>query len=134
MASSTTTITKKPLKILEVPLSKFKEEVIPHHQKIFTEYKALVQTVPILKLLRCIILICMNFQLIASDNIDQLRIEIRNKKRTVRQLNDLSFELDTLRAQVEDKDLDVFDSKTVSLRKLILSLTNGYSGKLTILL
>lgn len=47
----------------------------------------------------------------------------------MRQLNDLSYELDTLRAQVEDKDLDVFDSRTVSLRKIILNLSNNYSGK-----
>lgn len=67
-------------------------------------------------------------QLIAANDVAQLDKEIRIKKRTVRQLNDLSYELDTLRAQVEDKDLDVFDSRTVSLRKIILNLSNGYSG------
>lgn len=32
--------TKQPLKYVEIPLSKFSEEVVPHHQKIFEQYKA----------------------------------------------------------------------------------------------
>lgn len=39
------------------------------------------------------------------------------------------YELDTLRTQVEDENLDNFDAKTVSLRKIILNLISGYSGK-----
>lgn len=38
------------------------------------------------------------------------------------------YELDTLRTQVEDADLDKFDNKTLSLRKIILGLINGYLG------
>lgn len=38
------------------------------------------------------------------------------------------YELDTLRTQVKDDDLDHFDSKTLSLRKLIITLINGYLG------
>lgn len=38
------------------------------------------------------------------------------------------YELDTLRTQVDNEDLDKFDIKTLSLRKIILSLINGYSG------
>lgn len=38
------------------------------------------------------------------------------------------YELDTLRTQVEDADLDKFDNKTLSLRKIILNLINGYLG------
>lgn len=38
------------------------------------------------------------------------------------------YELDTLRTQVEDADLDKFDSKTLSLRKIIINLINGYLG------
>lgn len=36
------------------------------------------------------------------------------------------YELDTLRTQVDDEDLDEFDSKTLSLRKIILTLISGY--------
>ncbi|CAH1155744.1 unnamed protein product [Phaedon cochleariae] len=37
------------------------------------------------------------------------------------------YELDTLRTQVEDEDLDKFDSKTLSLRKILINLVSGYS-------
>lgn len=60
--------------------------------------------------------------------MNQLKREIKEKKRTVKQLRDLMYELDTLRAQVEDEDLDKFDIKTLSLRKIILNLINGYTG------
>lgn len=45
MSSSNTPIKKQSLKVLEVPLNKFREEVIPHHQQVFAEYKVLVQKV-----------------------------------------------------------------------------------------
>lgn len=45
MSSPNSSITKQPLKVIEVPLSKFSEEVIPHYQKVFEEYKAHMQTV-----------------------------------------------------------------------------------------
>lgn len=38
------------------------------------------------------------------------------------------YELETLRTQVEDEDLDKFDSKTVALRKIIIHLIQGYTG------
>lgn len=66
--------------------------------------------------------------MIAINNIQQLQREIKDKKRTIKQLRDLMYELDTLRTQVEDADLDKFDNKTLSLRKIILTLINGYMG------
>lgn len=41
------TIIKQPLKVVEIPLNKFSEEVIPHHQKMFEQYKISVQKVNI---------------------------------------------------------------------------------------
>lgn len=35
-------IIKQPLKLVEIPLNKFFEEVIPHHQKLLDEHKAIV--------------------------------------------------------------------------------------------
>lgn len=55
--------------------------------------------------------------------------DVKDKKRTIKQLRDLMYELDTLRTQVQDVDLDKFDGKTLSLRKLILNLINEYLGK-----
>ncbi|KAJ8962977.1 hypothetical protein NQ314_005694 [Rhamnusium bicolor] len=102
-------IIKQPLKYIEVPLNKFTEEVIPHHQKIYEQYKTTIQ------------------KLVQVNNEEQLKREVKDKKRTIKQLRDLMYELDTLRAQVEDVDLDKFDIKTLSLRKIILNLINGYS-------
>lgn len=39
------TIIKQPLKVVEIPLNKFTEEVIPHHQKMYDQYKVAVQKV-----------------------------------------------------------------------------------------
>ncbi|KAL1518000.1 hypothetical protein ABEB36_001690 [Hypothenemus hampei] len=101
-------IIKQPLKFLEIPLNKFSQEVIPHHQKIFEQHKAYIH------------------KLIAVNDIMQLQKEIKDKKRAVKQLRDLLYELDTLRTQVEDNDLDSFDTKTMSLRTGILKLTRAY--------
>lgn len=40
-------IIKQPLKFVEIPLSKFSEEVIPHHQSLYDQYKFSVQKVKI---------------------------------------------------------------------------------------
>ncbi|CAH1970370.1 unnamed protein product [Acanthoscelides obtectus] len=100
---------KQPMKVLEVPLNKFSDEVVPHHQNVFEQYKGGIQ------------------KLVALNNTKQLKKEIKEKKRTVKQLRDLMYELDTLRTQVEDEDLDKFDIKTLSLRKIIINLINGYT-------
>lgn len=47
---SSSHVTKQPLRVVEVPLRKFSEEVIPHHQQVFTEYKTIVQKVAIFPL------------------------------------------------------------------------------------
>lgn len=42
MSILNTSVTKQPLKLIEVPLNKFSEEVIPHHQNIYEQHKNLV--------------------------------------------------------------------------------------------
>lgn len=54
--------------------------------------------------------------------------EIKDKKRLIKQLRDLLYELDTLRTQVEDNDLDAFDTRTMPLRTSILKLAKAYQG------
>jgi len=61
-----------------------------------------------------------------ANDTKQLQKEIKDKKRAIKQLRDLLYELDTLRTQVEDEDLDGFDIKTMPLRSNILKLTRGY--------
>lgn len=67
-------------------------------------------------------------KLIQTKNIQQLNLEIKDKKRIVRQLKDLQYELETMRTQVEDCDLDTFDRKTFALRKVIVSLIKDYAA------
>lgn len=57
-----------------------------------------------------------------------MKSECVSIKRVIAQLKSLLYELDTLRAQVEDQDLDKFDVKTVSLRKNILQIIAEYTG------
>jgi len=101
-------IIKQPLRMLEIPLSKFSDEVIPYHQKVLEDHKTYIH------------------KLIALNNVDQLSKEIKEKKRMVKQLRDLLYELDTLRTQVEDHDLDTFDTKTMQIRSSFLKLTKAY--------
>lgn len=44
-SSKNAMIAKQSLKVIEVPLNKFSEEVIPHHQQAFADYKTLIQEV-----------------------------------------------------------------------------------------
>lgn len=55
---------------------------------------------------------------------------LKEKKKVSRQIKDLMYELDTLRTQVQDVDLDKFDVKTLALRKTLLKLISGYAGNL----
>lgn len=124
-------IKKQPLKVLEVPLSKFSEEVIPHYQKTLEIHKPNIHKVRtnLCRIIIAIVLIiCALKKLIAACDVNELNREVRNKRKTIRQLKDLLYELDTLRAQVEDEDLDVFDTKTLSLRKQILGLVSEFQG------
>lgn len=105
---SSPSIIKQPLRNLEIPLSKFSEEVIPHHQKILEQHKNYIN------------------KLISVGNVEQLSREIIDKKRVIKQLRDLLYELDTLRTQVDDSDLDSFDNRTMPLRTSILKLTKTY--------
>jgi syntaxin 17 len=109
MSVLNTSITKQPLKLIEVPLNKFSEEVIPHHQSIFEQHRTCV------------------LKLMSKNNIQIVQQEIKSKKRVIKQLKDLMYELDTLRTQVEDVDLDKFDTKTLSFRKIIITLISGYT-------
>ncbi|XP_050295770.1 syntaxin-17 [Anthonomus grandis grandis] len=109
MASiSSPSIIKQPLKFIKVPLEKFSDEVIPHHQRILEQHKAFIQ------------------KLIAANDVRQLTKEVKDKKRTIKQLRDLLYELDTLRTQVQDNDLDAFDTHTMPLRSNILKITKAY--------
>lgn len=67
-------------------------------------------------------------QYILVNGVPHLIREVREKKRTVRQIKDLMYELDTLRAQVEDEDLDKFDTQTLSLRRTLLSFVTCYTN------
>lgn len=98
---------KKPFKLVEIPVNNFKEIAIPHHLKLLADYKEIVQN--------------------DIKDSNKMKSECVSIKRVIAQLKSLLYELDTLRAQVEDQDLDKFDVKTVSLRKNILQIISEYT-------
>ncbi|CAH0554029.1 unnamed protein product [Brassicogethes aeneus] len=106
---ATTAIQKQPFRIIEIPLTKFSDEVIPHHENALEQYKEQMR------------------KIISLNDATQIKREIKDKKRAVKQLRDLMYELDTLRTQVDDPDLDKFDVKTLSMRKTLLKLITGYN-------
>ncbi|XP_018325419.1 syntaxin-17 [Agrilus planipennis] len=109
MSSLNTLSSKQPFKFVEIPLNKFTNEAIPHHKEVFKRQRNVIR------------------ELIAVSNYKQTEREIQENKRIVQQLRHLMYELDTLRTQVQDSDLDKFDSVTLSLRKDIITIICNYT-------
>lgn len=104
------TIPKQSFKLIEIHINKFYEEAIPHHKNLFETHKLTAH------------------KLSTSGNVTQLSKEVKAKKRVVKQLKDLLYELDTLRTQVDDVDLDKFDDKTFSFRKTVTTFIKDYNA------
>ncbi|XP_022918018.2 syntaxin-17 [Onthophagus taurus] len=108
MTTNTSPGLKEPFKYIEIPLQKFQDEALPYHQNLLQHHKNAIETYMFQK------------------NTQKLSQEIKDKKRNVRQMKDLLYELDTLRAKVFDDDLDKFDNRTFSLRRSISAILKDY--------
>jgi len=60
---------------------------------------------------------------------EQVRKEHVNVSRIVKQLKELLYQMDTLRAQVLDVDIGKFDKLTTNARSSIMSAIEEYLGK-----
>lgn len=65
-------------------------------------------------------------KLISDDNIIGLKKEVADKTKSIKQLQDLLYELNTLRNQVDENEIKKFDLKSASVYRVIKSLLDGY--------
>ncbi|XP_069671492.1 syntaxin-17 [Periplaneta americana] len=96
---SAVTVPKQPLKRVEIPLSKFNDVAVPHHVDLLKKHKSNIE----------------KFQRLGD--WDRMHREQINATRLVKQLKALLYEMDILRSQVQDSDLQKFDSLTDQARK-----------------
>ncbi|XP_071445852.1 syntaxin-17 isoform X1 [Hetaerina americana] len=99
---------KKPLKWVEIPLYKFNEVAIPHHVELLHRHRESIE----------------KFQL--KGEWEKAHREQVNATRVVKQLKDLLVEIDSLRIQVVDSDLEQFDKHTEKSRQVALNAIKTY--------
>ncbi|KAK7790819.1 hypothetical protein R5R35_008601 [Gryllus longicercus] len=106
--SSSNYVSKQPLKRIEIHLHKFNDVAIPHHIDLLHKHKSNIQ----------------KFQ----ENAEWERVhrEQINATRLIKQLKALLYEMDMLRNQVFDSDLQKFDKLTASSRENALKAIEDY--------
>lgn len=60
---------------------------------------------------------------------ERIKREHANVSRIIKQLKELLYQMDTLRAQVLDSDIEKFDKQTENARKSIMDAIKEYLGK-----
>jgi len=90
---------KQSLKRVEMPLSKFRDVAVPYHIDLLKKHKANIE----------------KFQRL--EDWDRMHHEQINATRLIKQLKALLYEMDTLRSQVQDSDVQQFDRQTDQARK-----------------
>lgn len=96
---SVITAFKQPLKRVGIPLSKFNDVAVPHHVDLLKKHKTNIE----------------KFQRLGD--WDRMHLEQINATRLIKQLKGLIYEIDMLRSQVQDSDLQKFDCLTDQARK-----------------
>ncbi|XP_015127162.1 syntaxin-17 [Diachasma alloeum] len=99
---------KQPIRRLEIPISKFNDVAIPHHLDLLRRHKDNLKKYERLR------------------DWDKVQKEQVNASRLVKQLEQLLYEMDTLRSQVEDGDIDKFDKLTAKARASTINAIQEY--------
>ncbi|XP_014207057.1 syntaxin-17 [Copidosoma floridanum] len=99
---------KQPIKRLEIPIAKFNDVAIPHHLDLLKRHRNNIKK-------------CQSIR-----DWDRIYAEQLNATRTVKQLKQLLYEMDTLRAQVQDSDISVFDKLTIKSRTNTMNAIKEY--------
>lgn len=73
----------------------------------------------------------MSLQYQSQHDWEQVRREHVNVSRIVKQLKELLYQMDTLRAQVLDVDIGKFDKLTTNARSSIMNAIEEYLGNAT---
>lgn len=72
----------------------------------------------------------MDIQFQIMKDWERVQKEQINASRLVKQLEQLLYEMDTLRTQVDDNDIEKFDNLTLKSRHSIIDAIQEYLGKL----
>ncbi|EZA60598.1 hypothetical protein DMN91_000947 [Ooceraea biroi] len=108
MSSSPENLTiKQPIRRLEIQINNF-NVAIPHHVNVLKRHKNNIK----------------KYQ--DQHNWELVRKEHINVSRIIKQLKELLYQMDTLRAQVLDADIDQFDKLTRNARGSIMSTIEEY--------
>lgn len=99
---------KLTFKRVEIPLSKFNNVAIPHHLELLKKHKHNI----------------IMYQ--KQHEWDRVRIEQNNASRLIKQLKQLLYEMDMLRSQVQDSDVDKFDANTIKSRQTVQNVITDY--------
>ncbi|XP_063244514.1 syntaxin-17 [Bacillus rossius redtenbacheri] len=91
-------VPKQPLKRVEIALHKFNDVAVPHHVDLLQRHKNNIE----------------KFQL--SGSWEHVHREQINATRLIKQLKALLLELELLRSQVQDSDLEKFDKLTAAAK------------------
>ncbi|XP_029052267.1 syntaxin-17 [Osmia bicornis bicornis] len=108
MSSSSENIAlKQPIRRLEIQINNF-NVAIPHHVGLLQRHKSNIQ----------------KYQ--AQHDWEKMYKEHMNVSRIIKQLKELLYQMDTLRAQVLDSDINQFDKLTGNARSSIMNAVNEY--------
>ncbi|KAL0116899.1 hypothetical protein PUN28_010045 [Cardiocondyla obscurior] len=98
---------KQPIRRLEIQINNF-NVAIPHHVNLLKRHKDNIK----------------RYQ--AQQDWEQVRREHVNVSRIIKQLKELLYQMDTLRAQVLDADISKFDKLTTNARSSIMTAIEEY--------
>lgn len=108
MATPNTYIT---IKQAEISINKFNEIGIPHHLGLLKNHKSNIE------------------KSLALNDWDKVKKEEINATRVIKQLKNLMLEMDILRGNVEEINLDKFDELTLFGRKRVKEAIKEYLGE-----
>lgn len=99
-----------PIKQAEISIEKFNNVGIPHHVGLLKNHKSNIE------------------KSLALRDWDKVKKEEINATRVIKQLKNLLLEMDILRGNVVEHDLDKFDELTVAGRHIAKDSIQGYLG------
>ncbi|XP_043683217.1 syntaxin-17 [Vespula pensylvanica] len=100
-------VIKQPIRRLEIQISNF-NVAIPHHVDLLKRHKSNIKKYE------------------AQHDWEKVRKEHVNVSRIVKQLKELLYQMDTLRAQVLDSDINEFDKLTATARSNMMNAIQEY--------
>lgn len=100
-------VIKQPIRRLEIQINNF-NVAIPHHVDLLKRHKSNIKKYE------------------TQNDWEKVRKEHVNVSRIIKQLKELLYQMDTLRGQVLDSDINEFDKLTASARSNIMSAIEEY--------